>query len=352
VRVNAAANRQKSKQQQTSPKLTAKTSPQLTSIQEKNPFKDIVFPSQPKTMSIPIVVSKSIGTESSDSDTDDLYLNVPSFTQVGRPKCQKSASFSNSSGSYSGPRRPVALPRTNVSQSSSFIVSKSLPKKEIFKPPLPPKPNNVPPIPQREKLPLKKYNSVGSSIDPQRPISRPRNSEIRRAQDKARKRPQTTNAAPALAVLDENGLETASMSSKKSSESVTSKISTKSAPGYTGSGKPNGGSEVEKIKKKRAQSTQSDISGKVSVKTKLQVPERPPRPRHKSEGEADLNPPPVPVKNPDSVHGMGDGTEALNKDVANTLLKFIIKSEDESLKNALRDLIKEDSGLVHSLNDI
>ena len=347
----AAAHKQRTKP--TTPSLTSNTSPQLTSKnQENNPFKDIVFPSQPQTKPIPIVISKSVTVESSDSDPDDLYLNVPSFSQLPRSTCQKSASFSNSSSSSSGPRRPVAIPRKNLSQTSSF--KSPSPKEESFKPPLPPKPSDLPPIPQRQKIPLKKYKSVDSSLNPQKPLSRPRNSEIRRAQDKARKRPQTTKvAAPALTVLDENGLETASISSRKSSNSVASKISSKSAPSGTNSGKPNGGGGGEKVKKKRAQSTQSESNTKVASKAKLQVPPpRPPRPRHKSEGEADLTPPPIPAKGSASLHDKSDSAEGLNQDVANTLLKYIIKSEDETLKNALRDLIKEDSDLVHSLNDL
>ena len=319
--------------------LRKQTSSPKASSPVDHPYRNVEFPGGPTKERLPTIVSKSVSPDASDSDPDENYLNLP-FHNKQRSASQGNVSFRSSEGGKS--KRPVAVPRKKLS-SASFSVSKSQPQnEENFRPPLPPKPpSEAPAIPRREKISLKKLYSLDSALDPQRPVQRPRNSEIRRAKDRARTDRPRAKGTPELCIVDEDGLETASTYSGKS---VASNISSKSAP--SGSGQRGG----EKMKKKRSQSTQEDGTGTRKTKsTQLQVPERPPRPRHKSEGESDSDPPPLkPVKHSASVP---NEKESLNADVANTLLRFIITSEDQSLKNALRDLINQDSKVVTSLSD-
>lgn len=314
----------------------------MTSSLADNPYKNIVFAGPPPNQHLATIVSKSVSLDGSDSDPGDDYLNMDFLNLPMKKRTVSQGSASTKSSECSSQRRPVAVPRKKLSQSTSFSISKSCSEKSDFRPPLPPKPNDAPAVPDRGRVQLKKYNSKDSTADPQRPVQRPRNSEIRRAQDRARiKAP--VKGTPQLSVVDEDGLETASTYSVKSNKSTASNISSKSAPGGGGGSRSRG--VGDKPKKKRTHYAQEDVSVRMGSKTSLQVPERPPRPRRRSEGEvsASTPAPPLPTRPPSVLASQSDEAEGLNKDVANTILRYIITSEDQTLKNALRDLIKEDS---------
>ncbi len=339
MRISPAINK---KLQQQKLSVTKKTSTPMSSSLTDNPYRNLVFHSEQNPDRLPTIVSKSVSPETtSDSDPDDNYLNVP-FPIPKRTSSQGSkSSFSSSEGGSC--KRPVALPRKKLSTSTSFTEA-SLKKPDI-RPPLPPKPSDSPSTPPSAhpvKMKLKKYNSVDSSLNPQRPVQRPSNSEIRRAQDRARL--QQTKTTPELSTVDEDGADTASIYSSKSGKSLASISSSKSAPGGM-PGKQQKG--VEKVKKKSAQSTQDDSITKKVSKSQLQVPERPPRPRRRSEGET-VNVATSLVAIPSEK--MDENGDRLNQDVASTLLKYIITSEDQTLKKALRELLKQDTDAASILS--
>ncbi len=189
-------------------------------------------------------------------------------------------------------------------------------------------------------------------------------SEIKRAKDRA-KVDVRYKKTPSLSVLDEDGLETMSTTSGRSSKSTASYISSKSAPSYGNHDKP----------KKRSMSSSTTIeSGQ-----QLLAPQPPVRHRRRSENDPNYrspSPDPVPRRrasesNPnygppspdphDRVLGGGQeedteesgGIQAgrgLNSQVADTLLKYIISSEDSNLKAALRELLNQDSEVISSLH--
>lgn len=311
-------------------------------------------------------VDESVSPEHSDSDPDDHYLNI-SFQQATIAMKKRAASQSGSESSTvsedgsltgAGAKRPVATPRTkslvkkgghtvttrshsaessplplttrsNTAENLLPLITRSNTEEDPPPPPLPPRPNETP------KIPLRKYNSVDILDDPPRPKLRPRMSEIKRAKDRAR---AAKVACPALKIVNEDGLETMSMTSARSSQSTSSKVSSKSTPNYGGEGGMSPGGR--KIKKRSLSTDQ----GVVGTKPQHLAPERPLRQRRKSEGEGERSPTTNEVKVPGEAGG-------LNTQIADTLLRFIITSEDPSLKAALRDLITQDSNVVSSISE-
>ena len=337
----------------------------------------------------------------SDSDLDQNYLNVTFQELAAMPK-RRTASHSGSESSIlsddssqrgSVTKRPIATPRTKTFTSvkaGHTVVSRVHSEELRSNPPLPPKPFE-PKIPARPYLPEKKSNSLESVDNPCRPKQRPRMSEIKRAKDRARSNNPAT--FPSLLIVDEDGLETMSMSSSRSGASTSSNTSSKSAPQYGTTVKAAAGKQKMKSvsSNKRGERRQHHLS-----------PEQP-RHRHKSEGQReqshkskgyepslqmreplrrtsegekeplsrtskeqresllndeengkDPSTPRVPVKvrsrsDAKVQQNVEDGP--LNPQMADKLLRFIIKSEDPSLKEALRDLIAQDSNVVNSINE-
>ena len=258
------------------------------------------------------IKEESISPEPTDSDPEENYLNfsfqkfaLQATTEKLQPhrnhKNESSVSEEGSSLGHGKP--PVATPRKGKSVKQAekvpYISMKSQSLEE-FQPPLPPKPG------------VKTVTKKHSFEEPTRP-QRPRKSEIIRAKEKAK---AMSKKAPSVTIINEDSFETYSDTTSESN------MSTKSAP------------STERETKKRCHTTLSDED-----KPKLLTPKQPQRIRRRSEGEERIK------------ETMGDElASSLSTSVADTILKYIISSEDPGLKAALRNLITQDSECVSSLN--
>ena len=324
----------------------------------------------------------------SDSDPDDNYCNYRFALESGTAKKErrrsKSSSTTSSRNSSIGEevgKRPVATPRKNKSMSQSSASDRSPPLRTVSlenipsqhrtdeqqqqqqqqgdreasgpRPPLPPRPHDIPKITKHQSI-----------EEPSRPKQRPRMSEIKRAKDRARAGNPVKggkNGAPSLSVVNEDGSETMSVVSSKSSKSSNSYTSSKSAPAGVG-----GAGGAEKAVGKRRTSTE-DRSAAAFL-----VPERPyHQQRRKSASDEvpsqGLVRPSLPSSSsspsfaPSSLPtGTGEGLAnaglpggaagGLNTQVADSLLKYIMSSDDPKLKAALRELIVQDTHVTESLH--
>ena len=219
-------------------------------------------------------------------------------------------------------KRPVATPRSKSPQMTmkegKIVTTRSLFKEDLPTPSLTPKPKELPIVPSRNGLPLKENNSEGLANEPARPKMRPSSSEIKRAQDRARAATynpsQRKDSLPSLKITE------GSLPSLKITEAAKK-----------GRGK-------QKVKKSISNDLREEGGKKLT-------PIQPSRQRHRSEGS--------PAKEPTSSKAMvpKEADEAgLDTQIAGTLLRYIISSEDSSLKEALRDLITKDSSAVCSIN--
>lgn len=290
--------------------------------------------------------STSTSPEFSDSDPEENYTNYSfqHFAQAKKRAHRTSSSESSRTSSVSeegtnqaSPKRPVATPRKNKSPKlNDRSPTRTHSMEDVMEPPrLPRRPDERetsprPPLPPRPVgIPrISKHKSLEEPVRPQRP----RKSEIKRAKDRARAANPRHNS-PLLMVVDEDGCETMSTVSSRSSKSSSS---SKSAP-LTG----NNAAGTEK----RRTNTDAET-------TTLLIPENPHnRGRRKSANDAlyDTDPPVGPSSAPGGLAGdlMAGG---INTQVADTLLKYIISSEDAGLKAALRDLIVQDSHVTESIH--
>jgi hypothetical protein len=256
----------------------------------------------------------STSPEESDSDPEENYTNCAVIETVKRYGQRTYSTCSTMMSEESGPKRPVATPRKSKSVSMRVSQSPQVPPK----PNLPPRPTNVPKFSAQFSLP------VGD--EPSRPL-RPRPSEIKRAKDRARAA-NPRNKSPMLMVVDEHGLETmstVSAKSAKSNASSKSNISSKSAP-LSGNAK---------VATRRS-----------SEVTNFLIPES----AHNRQRRRSANDEPYPQaprevasSAPGGLGGDLMAAGGVNKQVADTLLKYIMSSDDPNLKAALRDLV-QDSG--------
>lgn len=228
-------------------------------------------------------------------------------------------------------KRPIATPRSKTPQGSRKGGHTVLTRPDMEEPipPLPPKVKDLPLVPSRSSIPLKKYNSVGvanepahpnsvgGANEPARPKMRPSTSEIRRAKNRARAATNNESikgsSLPELTIVDEDGVRA-------------------------------GG---KKKVKKTLSSDQRDAGGKHLLPTHPS----PSRQRRKSEGQEVAVPAKAPISSKPTALKEAEEGGALNTEVAGTLLRYIITSEDPSLKEALRDLITKDSKVVSSIKE-
>ena len=280
----------------------------------------------------PRMAKKPNTPELSDSDPDDTYINC-SFERLsvqapGSPHNKQNRRASKNSESESPAedggklKPPIATPRK---QKPVIPPKKSLENRSLSldntlsgRPPLPPRPND--PTKSQAIPNIKKHKSVEEDT-PTRPDKRPRKSEIKKAKERAR---QMKKSTPALSIVDED--ERMSVSSSRSTNSSNSYTSSKSAP-----------SDARKnpAVKKRSETTLSDDPDRANLLT----PERPRRIRRKSAGDTtDQSAAASPCQGEKLLEGGG-----INTQVAESLLRCILSSEDENLKDALRDLITKDS---------
>lgn len=294
----------------------------------------------PRLGKIPTSKHQSTSPELSDSDSEENYTNFSFHTQaIAKRQAHRTTSSGSSrtssvseEGSHTPPKRPVATPRKNKSlklndrspiRAHSLDEAKELPRlpqrpddrDTSPRPPLPPRPAGVP-----------RFSKHMSLEEPARP-QRPRKSEIKRAKDRARAaNPRNKSTSPLLTVVDEDGCETMSCISSRSSKSTNSYSSSKSAPIAI--------SNVARMEKKR---TNTDVET-----ANLLIPDNPHNRTRRSANDVLYNdsPPMAPSSAP----------VGINTQVADKLLKYIISSEDAGLKAALRDLIVQDSQVSESIH--
>lgn len=326
------------------PSPTPSPTPSLTTKQRKQRPQEAESPEKPvrplgkepkskPKPSVPIIVEHSEDSaDISDSDPEENYLNF-SFQQFNVDQVKKrvrkgsgsessmTSSISEEGTSTHSVKRPMATPRKQKSVKSESAIRPPLPprpedKEASPRPPLPPRPVDVPKI--------RKHKSLE---EPARP-NRPRKSEIKRAKNRAR---AAKNTAPSLMIVDEDGLETMSNATSKSSKSYTT---SKSAPPLA---------IATPKRRTNTVSTESDTFLSPHVQQ---------RPRRKSTpDESHYDPSSLPNTTVGSLDESMLGGSGLNSSaVAGTLLKMIMSSEDPGLKAALRELIAQDSDInsVHS----
>ena len=312
-----------------------------------------------KQKPIPPARERSVSPEFSDSDPEENYLNFSQFPIDQRSKkrgCSGSESSVSSSIGDDGSitptikKPPVATPRTKTprsntmrsnSETSLHTTTKQQRRDTSPCPPLPPRPSedqealSRPPLPPRpaNMVRLTKHSSLEEDekeMEPARPKNRPRKSEIKRARARAGKpRTPRANNAPSLTVVDEDGFDSMSVISSKSSKS---NISSKSAPAY--------GMDKESKQKKRAKTAGNDLEANF-----LTPDLQPERPRRRSTDDSGY-------RESKKQSGAQVGEEELgelNPQVAGKLLKMIFSSEDPGLKAALREFISQDSSVAGSI---
>ena len=299
----------------------------------------------------PTIKEQSESPEISDSDPEENYQNYSNqqlnIDRSLRKKRKNSGSESSMASSLSeegsiqshSVKRPVATPRRHKSAKETSrppLPPKPREEKDTTpRPPLPPRPTDMPKIRKHKSLEEVQHHQQQTSsnpnlLEPARPL-RPRMSEIKRAKDRARAASKNT---PALMVVDEDNMSDISSRTTKTCVSYTS---SKSAP-------PLQGKDVQQKRRTHTVSAETETP-------QLMVPNSPQKQRRRSSNDEPYNRPsnapvaPTVGSLDETMLGGGLNSAAM----ANTLLKMIISSEDQGLKDKLRELITQDTDIASSL---